>query len=146
MNIDSRSLLLALLVVIFAFINYVILRDMMYGILLGTHKKKTADKIISEQKFMSRFTQRFIGSNIKHHEKAFHKWVNIKLFHFIFTLVQLIGFGVVIFMNLLQFWIIAIICGVLAIYNIVLFAIMMSHTASTTLKKSSKGSPWSFEQ
>ncbi|MBR3679340.1 MAG: hypothetical protein IKL87_03980 [Oscillospiraceae bacterium] len=146
MNFDSRSLLLAIIVVIFSIVNYTILRDMIYGILLGSHKKKTADKIVSQQKFMQKLTQRYVGANITRHEKAYAKWINIKLAHFLFCIVQLVGLGLVIFLNLLEFWIVAIICGVIVIYNIVLFGLMMKHTASSTHTKSAKGSPWTFEQ
>lgn len=146
LNFDSRSLLIAILVLIFSLVDYYILRDMMYGILLGSRKKKSADKIISEQPFFKKFTQSFIADHIDKYQDTFAKWSKIKLFQFIFCLVQLVAFGLLIFLNLVEFWVIAIICGVIAVYDIVLFSIMMSHTASSTLKKSSKGSPWTFEQ
>ncbi|MCQ2434888.1 MAG: hypothetical protein MJ062_06595 [Oscillospiraceae bacterium] len=146
MYFDSRSLLLAIVAIIFSLVNYAILRDMIYGILLGNHKKKTADKIVSEQNFLQKFTQRYVGSNITRHQAAYAKWINIKLAHFIFCVVQIVGFALVIFMELLPFWIVAIICGVIVIYNLVLFALMMRHTASSDYKKSTKGSPWTFEQ
>ena len=99
MNFDSRSLLLAIIVVIFSIVNYTILRDMIYGILLGSHKKKTSDKIVAQQKFMQKLTQRYVGANITRHEKAYAKWINIKLAHFLFCIVQLVGLGLVIFLT-----------------------------------------------
>lgn len=146
MNFDSRSLLLAILVLIFSLVDYAILRDMIYGILLGSHKKKTADRIVSEQHGFVKFTQRYVGANITRFEKPYHKWVNIKLAQFLLCVVQLVGFGIVIFCNLLEFWVVAILCGVITIYDIVLFSIMMTHTASSDYKKNRKGSPWMFEQ
>ena len=143
---DSRSLLISIFVIIFSLVDYAILRDMLYGILLGSHKKKAADKIVSEQSFLSKCTQRYIGKNIVKHEKAFAKWSLIKLIFFIFCIVQIVGLAIVIFANLLSFGVVAIICGVITVADIVLFALMMRHTASSTLKKSTKGSPWTFEQ
>lgn len=143
---DSRSLLIAILVLVFSLVDYYILRDMLYGILLGSHKKKSADKIISEQPAIKKFTQSFIADHIFKYQDTFAKWRKIKVFQFILCVVQLVGFGIVIFMNLMKFWLVAAICGAITVYDIVLFGIMMSHTASSTLKKNSKGSPWTFEQ
>ncbi len=142
---DSRSILLALLLVGISLINYAVLRDMIYGIFLGNKSKKSADKIIAEQNGFAKFTQSFMTQYIVKHQVAFQKWMRFKQFHFLFTVVQLIAFVVLIVLNI-QFWIIAIICGVLAIYNTVIFMLMMKQTATSDNKKTRKGSPWTFEQ
>lgn len=146
MNFNAASFLLALIPVIFSLVNYATLRDMIYGILLGNHKKKSADKIVSEQSFLQKFTQRYVGSHITRYQEAYSKWINVKLGHFIFSIVQIAFMVLVSLLNPLAFGIVAIICGVLVIYNIVLYALMMRHTATSSLKKTTKGSPWTFEQ
>ena len=52
---DGRSILLAMIPVGFTLVNYAILRDMIWGIFLGSKSKKTAQKIKDEQSFMSKW-------------------------------------------------------------------------------------------
>ncbi len=146
LNFDSRTLLLSMLVLIFSLVDYAILRDMMYGILLGSHKKKTADKIVGEQKFFSKFTQKYVGEHITKYEDVYQRWSTVKLVHFIFCVVQLIGFVLLSLFSPWRFWVVCVVLAVITVYDIVLFGLMMRHTATSDYKKSTKGSPWTFEQ
>ncbi|MBR5372771.1 MAG: hypothetical protein IK130_11225 [Oscillospiraceae bacterium] len=143
---DGRSILLAMLPVALTLINYAIIRDLIWGIFLGSKSKKSALKIKAEQKGMAAFRQSYIGAHLKKYEKDYTKWMTIKLCTFIFAIVQLAAFIVLIAVLKLAFWIIAIICAVIIVLNIVLFILMMKETATSTNKKSTKGSPWRFEQ
>ena len=69
----------------------------------------------------------------------------LKLCTFLFAIAQLIGFALMVVLKV-PFWIVAIVCGVIVLVNIVLFILMMKETATSTNKKSTKGSPWRFEQ
>ena len=71
MTIDTRSVLLAILVMIFFLINYAILRDLIYGIFLGSKSKKTAAKIRDEQSFFAKLTMTYVGQHLKKHEQAY---------------------------------------------------------------------------
>jgi len=143
---DGRSILLAMLPVALTLINYAIIRDLVWGIFLGSKSKKSALKIKGAQKGMTAFRQSYIGEHLKKYEKEYKKWMSIKLCTFIFAIVQLALFIVLIAVLKLEFWIVAIICGVIILLNIVLFILMMKETATSTNKKSTKGSPWRFEQ
>jgi len=142
---DGRSILLAMLPVGITLINYAIIRDLIWGILLGSKSKKTALKIKAEQNGMTKFRQTYIGQHLKKYEKEYKKWMLLKVCTFLFSIAQIIAFAVMIIMKV-QFGIIAIICGVIILLDIVLFILMMKETATSTNKKSTKGSPWRFEQ
>lgn len=145
MTVDTRSILLAMLVMIFFLINYAILRDLIYGIFLGSKSKKTAAKIKSEQGFWAKLTMTYVGQNLKKYELAYKHWQLVTLIHVILTVLSLIAFIVLPIFNV-AFWIIAIVCGVMTVYNAVLFMVMMSKTTSSDNKTNRKGSPWKYEQ
>lgn len=145
MTIDTRSVLLAILVVLFFLINYAILRDLIYGILLGSKSKKTATKIKAEQGFFSKLTMCYVGQYLKKHEQAYKNWQIVTLIHVILTLLALAAYIILIALGT-EFWIVAAICGVLTVYNAVLFMVMMSKTTTSDNKTNRKGSPWKYEQ
>lgn len=142
---DGRSILMAMLPVALTLINYAIMRDLLWSILLGSKSKKSALKIKAEQKGLTAFRQTYIGQHLKKYEKEYKKWMALKLCTFLFAIAQLIGFALMIVLKV-PFWIVAIVCGVIVLVNIVLFILMMKETATSTNKKSTKGSPWRFEQ
>ncbi len=145
MTVDTRSILLAMLVMIFFLINYAILRDLIYGIFLGSKSKKTAAKIKSEQGFWAKLTMTYVGQHLKKYEQAYKRWQLVTLIHVILTVLSLIAFIVLPIFNT-AFWIIATICGVMTVYNAVLFMVMMSKTTGSDNKTNRKGSPWKYEQ
>ena len=61
------------------------------------------------------------------------------------TLAQVIAFTVLIILDV-PFVIIAIICGVIVLFNGSLFSVMMSKTEASDNKHNRKGTPWKFEQ
>lgn len=142
---DFRSLLLAMLPVGLTLISYAIVRDMLWGIFLGNKSKKTALRLKGEAKGFSRFSQRYMKPHITKYVKDYNKWMGIKLGLLIFSLLQIAGFTLMILMDI-EFWIVALICGVIVLMNVILFMIMMSKTETSTNKKNTKGSPWKFEQ
>lgn len=142
---DGRSILMAMLPVALTLINYAIMRDLLWSILLGSKSKKSALKIKAEQKGLTAFRQTYIGQHLKKYEKEYKKWMALKLCTFLFAIAQLIGFALMVVLKV-PFWIVAIVCGVIVLVNIVLFILMMKETATSTNKKSTKGSPWRFEQ
>ena len=142
---DARSILLAMLPVGLTLINYAILRDMIWGIFLGNKSKKSALKIKGEAKTWQKMTQNYITPYITKYEKDYKKWKGIKLFTLLFALAQVIAFTILI-IRYVPFWIIAIICGVIVLLNVILFSIMMSKTEASDNKHDRKGTPWKFEQ
>ena len=142
---DARSILLAMLPVGLTLINYAIMRDLIWGIFLGSKKQKSALKHKEEAKGFTRFRQTYIEQYLTKYQGEYKKWMGIKLVTFLLTIVQVIGFVVLIICRV-PFWIIAIICGVFVLWNIIMFAVMMKETETSTNKKSTKGSPWRFEQ
>lgn len=145
MTIDTRSILLAMLVMIFFLINYAILRDLIYGIFLGSKSKKTAAKIKSEQGFWAKLTMTYVGQHLKKYEQAYKRWQLVTLIHVILTVLSLVAFIVLPIFSV-AFWIIAIVCGVMTLYNAALFMVMMSKTTGSDNKTNRKGSPWKYEQ
>ncbi|MBR5405229.1 MAG: hypothetical protein K6E36_03085 [Oscillospiraceae bacterium] len=143
--IDPRSILLALIPVGLTLINYAIIRDLIWGIFLGSKTKKAAVRIKSEQSGWQKFTQNYIAPLLSKHQGAFKKWTFIKRFAFFFAIAQVIGFFLMIFFGV-QFWIVATVCGVICLANVVLFIIMMNMTRASDVKHDRKGSPWKFEQ
>ncbi len=143
--IDTRSVLLSILVMIFFLINYAILRDLIYGIFLGSKSKKTAAKIKSEQKFLAKLTMSYVGQYLKKHEQAYKNWQIVTLIHAILTVLSLAAF-IVLPILAVKFWIVAILCGVMTVYNAALFMVMMSKTTTSDNKTNRKGSPWKYEQ
>jgi membrane protein implicated in regulation of membrane protease activity len=71
--------------------------------------------------------------------------MRIKLITAASVIAQIIAFTLMIVLGV-KFWIVSIVVGVLVIANIVLFSAMMTKTETSTNKKSTKGSPWKFEQ
>lgn len=145
MTIDTRSILLAILVMIFFLINYALLRDLIYGIFLGSKSKKTAAKIKSEQGFWAKLSMNYVGQHLKKYEQAYKSWQIMTLIHAILTVLSLVAFIVLSILGT-AFWIVATVCGVLTVYNAALFMVMMSKTTSSDNKTNRKGSPWKYEQ
>lgn len=142
---DPRSILLAMLPVGMTLINYAIVRDLIWGIFLGNKSRKTADKIKAEQSFMSKWTQGYIKPLLEKYQKEYAVWTGVKRVTFILAIAQVIAFTVMIILKVL-FWVVAIVCGAIALWNIVLFIIMMNRTAVSDAKVDRKGAPWEFEQ
>ncbi|MBQ5339445.1 MAG: hypothetical protein J6Z40_09810 [Oscillospiraceae bacterium] len=142
---DARSILLAMLPVGITLINYAIIRDMLWGIFLGNKSKKSALKLKGEAKTLDKMTQNYMKSHITKYEKDYKVWTGVKRVMLLLTLAQLIAFTIMIILDV-PFWIIAIICGVLVLYNIILFGVMMSKTEGSDNKHDRKGTPWKFEQ
>lgn len=143
--IDPRSILLALIPVGLTLINYAIIRDLIWGIFLGSKTKKAALRIKSEQTGWQKFTQNYIGPLLSKYQGAFKKWTLIKRIAFFGAVAQVIAFFLMIFFGV-QFWIVALVCGVICLVNVVLFIIMMNMTRASDVKHDRKGSPWKFEQ
>ena len=142
---DSRSILLAFVPVGLTLISYAIIRDMLWSILLGNKSKKTALRLRAEAKGFDKFSQRYMKPHLTKYQKEYSQWMNIKLLTCVLSILQIIGYTVMIVLKV-PFWIVAIVCGVIIVANIVLFVIMMSQTEASTNKKNTKGSPWKFEQ
>ena len=142
---DARSILIAMLPVGLTLINYAIVRDMLWGIFLGNKSKKSALKLKGEAKTWDKMTQNYMKPHITKYEKEYHVWTGIKRGMLLLTLAQLIAFTVMIILDI-PFWIIAIICGVIVLCNVILFSVMMSKTESSDNKHNRKGTPWKFEQ
>jgi len=142
---DARSILLSMLPVGLTLINYAIVRDLIWGIFLGNKSKKSATKIKGEQKGWAKFTQSYMTPYIKKYEKEYKGWSLVRTSLLFATVVQIILFILLIVLDI-KFWVIAIICGVIVLANVVLFAVMMNQTQSSDNKHDRKGSPWKFEQ
>lgn len=142
---DSRSILLALLPIGLTLISYAIIRDLLWGIFLGNKSKKSALRIKSEAKGMERLTQSYMTPHITKYQKDYKTWKLMRTLMLLFAFIQLAGFTVMVITRV-PFWIVAIVCGVIVIFNIVLFGIMMSKTQSSDNKHDRKGSPWKYEQ
>lgn len=142
---DGRSILLAMIPVGFTLVNYAILRDMIWGIFLGSKSKKTAQKIKDEQSFMNKWTQGYIKPLLTKFEKEYNVWTGVKRVTFALVIAQIIAFVLMIVLGV-PFWVVAIVCGVIALWNIILFIVMMNRTAVSDNKTDRKGSPWEFEK
>ena len=143
--IDPRSILLALIPVGLTLINYAIIRDLIWGIFLGSKTKKAALRIKSEQTGWQKFTQNYIGPLLSKYQGAFKTWTLIKRIAVFGAVAQVIAFFLMIFFGV-QFWIVALVCGVICLVDVVLFIIMMNMTRASDVKHDRKGSPWKFEQ
>lgn len=142
---DARSILLAMLPVGLTLINYAILRDLLWGIFLGNKSKKSALRIKGEASGWDKFTQSYMTPHITKYQAEYKKWKAIKTGTLLFTLAQVIGFILLIVLKV-KFWIVAIICGVIVVLNVILFGVMMSKTEASDNKHNRKGTPWKFEQ
>lgn len=142
---DSRSILLSLLPVGLTLITYAIIRDLLWGIFLGNKSKKSALRIKGEAKGMEKLTQSYMTPHIKKYEKEYKTWKLMRTLMLLFAVLQAAGFAIMIIMHV-PFWIVAIICGVIVVFNIVMFGILMSKTQSSDNKHDRKGSPWKYEQ
>lgn len=142
---DPRSILLAFLPVGLTLINYAILRDLLWGILLGSKSKKAAEKARAQAQGFDRFTQRYMKPHITKYADEYKFWMITKVITAAAVIAQIIAFVLLIVLKV-KFWIVAIVCGVIVLANIILFAVMMNQTATSTNKKSTKGNPWKFEQ
>ena len=143
---DARSILLSLLPIGLTLVNYAILRDLIWGIFLGSKSKKTATRIKGEQKGFAKFTQRYIGPLLTKYQSDYKAWMTVKLITFLSVFAQLAAFILLIFVFKIKFWIVAIICGAITLLNIILFSVMMNKTTVSDNKHDRKGSPWKFEQ
>lgn len=143
--IDSRSILIAMLPIALTLVNYAIVRDMLWGILLGSKSKKSANKIKAEQKPWAKFTQNYIQQYLTKYQKEYQTWKTVKLVLCSLTIAQLIGFTAMIALGV-KFWVIGVICAAISVFNVVIFGIMMNKTESSDHKHDRKGSPWKFEQ
>lgn len=143
---DARSILLAMLPVGLTLINYAILRDMIWGIFLGNKSKKSALKIKGEAKAWAKMTQNYITPHITKYEKDYKVWSGVKRVTLLLALVQVVAFVILIAVCKIPFWIIAIICGVIVLWNVILFSVMMTKTEASDNKHNRKGTPWKFEQ
>ena len=142
---DSRSILLSLLPVGLTLITYAIIRDLLWGIFLGSKSKKAATRIKGEQTGFQRFTQSYIGPLLTRYEKDFKTWMLLK--RIVFSVIaQVVAFVLLIAVFKVKFWIVAIICGVIVLLNVILFTVMMNKTTTSDNKHNRKGSPWKFEQ
>lgn len=141
---DARSILLAFLPIGATLINYAIIRDLLWGILLGSKSKKSAEKLRAQATGWNKFSQRYIEVALTKYQKEYKTWMNMKLVTGIGSIVLLVAYILLIVLKV-PFWIVLIISLVILAANIVLFVIMMNQTASSTDKKSTKGSPWKFE-
>lgn len=142
---DARSILLAMLPVGLTLINYAILRDMLWGILLGNKSKKSATRLKGEAAGWAKFTQSYMTPHITKYQKEYTKWKNIKLITFLAAIAQVIAFVLMVVLKV-KFWIVAVVCGVIALLNVILFGAMMSRTEASDHKHDRKGTPWKFEQ
>lgn len=142
---DGRSILIAFIPVVLTLVNYAIVRDLLWGILLGNKSKKSALKLKAEAEPWGRVTQNYMTPYITKYLKEFKTWKGVKLGLFLLTVVQIIGFIVLIVLKK-PFWLVALITGVIVIFDIVVFSIMMSKTEASDNKHNRKGSPWKFEQ
>ncbi len=141
---DSRSILLAFLPVGLTLINYAILRDLLWGILLGNKSKKSAEKHKAEASGWAKFTQNYMTPLITKYEKEYRVWSGVKRATFILAIAQVIAFTLMVILYV-PFWVVAIICGVIVLWNIILFSVMMTRTESSDNKRSRKGTPWKYE-
>lgn len=142
---DGRSILLALIPVGFTLVNYAIVRDLIWGILLGSKSKKSAQKIKDEQSFMQKWTQSYIKPLLTKYEKEYTVWTGVKRAVFFLVIAQVVAFVLMIALKV-PFWVVAIVCGAIALLNIILFIVMMNRTAASDNKTDRKGSPWEFEK
>ena len=142
---DGRSILLAFLPVVLTLVNYAIARDLLWGILLGNKSKKSALKLKGEAEPWARLTQNYMTQHITKYLKDFKTWKGMKLMLFVLTVLQIIGFTLLVVLRK-PFWVVALITGIICIFNIVIFSIMMSKTEASDNKHNRKGSPWKFEQ
>ncbi|MBR3267526.1 MAG: hypothetical protein IKI58_02170 [Oscillospiraceae bacterium] len=142
---DFRSILLAMISVGLTLISYAIVRDMLWGILLGNKSKKTAMRLKGEAKGFSRVSQLYIKPNLTKYLKDFKTWFSIKVALLVLAVLQTAAY-IIMILKEFEWTTVAIVCGVFVVMNIVLFIVMMSKTESSSNKKSTKGSPWKFEQ
>ncbi|MBP0968027.1 MAG: hypothetical protein J5722_10355 [Oscillospiraceae bacterium] len=142
---DGRSILIAFIPVVLTLVDYAIVRDLLWGILLGNKSKKSALKLKAEAEPWGRFTQNYMTPYITKYLKDFKTWKGVKLGLFLLTVAQIIAFVLLIVLKK-PFWLVALITGVIVIFDIVVFSIMMSKTQASDNKHNRKGSPWKFEQ
>ena len=142
---DARSILLAMLPIAMTLVNYAIVRDLLWGILLGNKSKKSAQKLKDAAKGWEKFTQNYMTPHITKYQKEYKTWKTMKLALCILTIAQLIGFTLLVVLRQ-PFWLVIVITCVIVAFNLVLFGIMMNQTETSDNKHNRKGSPWKFEQ
>ena len=143
---DARSILLAMLPVGLTLINYAILRDLLWGIFLGNKSKKSALRLKGEAKTWDKITQNYMKPHITKYEKDYAVWTGVKRVSLLLTFVQIVAFVLLIAVFKIPFWVIAILCGAICVWNIILFSVMMTKTEASDNKHNRKGTPWKFEQ
>ena len=142
---DARSILMAFLPVAITLVNYAIVRDLLWGILLGNKSKKSALKLKGEAEPWAKLTQNYMVPHITKYLKEFKTWKGIKLALFVLTVVQIIGFTLLVVLRK-PFWVVVLITVIIVALNIAVFSVMMTKTEASDNKHNRKGSPWKFEQ
>lgn len=142
---DARSILMAFLPVAITLVNYAIVRDLLWGILLGNKSKKSALKLKGEAEPWAKLTQNYMVPHITKYLKEFKTWKGIKLALFVLTVVQIIGFTLLVVLRK-PFWVVVLITVIILALNIAVFSVMMTKTEASDNKHNRKGSPWKFEQ
>ena len=142
---DARSILMAFLPVAITLVNYAIVRDMLWGILLGNKSKKSAARLRDEAAPWAKLTQNYMTPHITKYLKEFKTWKGMKLALVILTIAQIIGFALLVILRK-PFWVVVLITGIIVVFNIVVFSVMMTKTEASDNKHNRKGSPWKFEQ
>ena len=142
---DARSILMAFLPVAITLVNYAIVRDLLWGILLGNKSKKSALKLKGEAEPWAKLTQNYMVPHITKYLKEFKTWKGIKLALFALTVVQIIGFTLLVVLRK-PFWVVVLITVIILALNIAVFSVMMTKTEASDNKHNRKGSPWKFEQ
>ena len=142
---DARSILMAFLPVAITLVNYAIVRDLLWGILLGNKSKKSAARLRDEAAPWAKLTQNYMTPHITKYLKEFKTWKCMKLALVILTIAQIIGFALLVILRK-PFWVVVLITGIIVVFNIVVFSVMMTKTEASDNKHNRKGSPWKFEQ
>ena len=142
---DARSILMAFLPVAITLVNYAIVRDLLWGILLGNKSKKSAARLRDEAAPWAKLTQNYMTPHITKYLKEFKTWKGMKLALVILTIAQIIGFALLVILRK-PFWVVVLITGIIVVFNIVVFSVMMTKTEASDNKHNRKGSPWKFEQ
>ena len=93
---DFRSILLAMISVGLTLISYAIVRDMLWGILLGNKSKKTAMRLKGEAKGFSRVSQLYIKPNLTKYLKDFKTWFSIKVALLVLAVLQTAAYIIMI--------------------------------------------------
>ena len=94
---DGRSILLSLIPVGLTLINYAIIRDLLWGILLGSKSQKSAETIRKEAEGWPKFSQRYIEPHLTKFQKDYKNWMTLKLITALAAILQIAAFILLIF-------------------------------------------------